>query len=261
MASQASEVNHMKAKLKFQPSINFAGLLKVIAGICAAAWASNSGAVIGYNVVPIPDGDMLIASHLSDGTNTLNTLFQASHATSSLPDGTSLTKWDSVAGAFLPVSFYNAASDSWSINYNLTYGEGAFLHSPGPTWTNVFVGEVYPGLDIFNHTFTWNPNYSDGLHLISSPIPVSGTVSNMFSNIVGRAPHNGETVSVLDPVTKTTTTATYDSLNGLWDNNPAIGISQAVWVNLGPVAVPEPSVMSLLVLAGIALPAFRRFHR
>jgi hypothetical protein len=246
----------MKESLNFRLGIHVDALLRIIVCIGAAFWVSNAAAVIGYIIDPIPPGDVLIANQLSNGTDTLNSLFRTNLAPS-IPDGTSFTKWDSTAGAFLPVSYYEASSDSWSLNYTLTYGEGGLLHSAGSTWTNIFVGEVYPGFGL--GTFNWNPNYSDGLHLISSPVPISGTVSSMFSYIVGRAPHNGETVTVLDSVTKINTTATYDSLNGLWDNNPNIGISQAVWVNLGPV--PEPSVMSLLALAGLAFSAVRRWRR
>ena len=135
----------MKERLKFRLGIHVGALLKTIVFIGAALCLSNAAAVIGYTIDPIPPGDVLIANQLSNGTDTLNSLFRTNLAPS-IPDGTSFTKWDSAAGAFLPVSYYAASSDSWSINYTLTGKEGFYIQQAqcGPTYS---LGKYIPASD------------------------------------------------------------------------------------------------------------------
>ena len=106
------------------------------------------------------------------------------------------------------------------------------------------MGEVYES--------PWHPNYGDGLHLISSPIPQALPVDHIFSVVVDRAPRDGEWVKVLDPATQTYTLTTFHTGSG-WDNGtPTISVGQAAWFDLGPVIVPEPSNGALLAFAFLA---------
>ena len=152
-----------------------------------------------------------------------------------LANNTTFTMWSN--GAFLPQSVYNSFSDSWSINYQLNLGQGGYLISPTLV-TNTFVGDVGP---YFNGTSSnnvgWNPNYPNGLQLVSNPIPIAGGLSFEFSNMIGRAPVAGEGIATLNSVTQT-----YDEnfFNGTqWidqiSGNPStatLSVGQAAWYAL-----------------------------
>lgn len=73
-----------------------------------------SANVVGYYNRAMSSGDNLIANQFRSGNDTLNNLLAYG-----VPDGTTLTKWDSVANAFLPISVFNASTTNWSINYSL----------------------------------------------------------------------------------------------------------------------------------------------
>src|SRR5712671_3219369 len=168
--------------------------------ICLLLTSSVFGAVniAGYyNLVMYP-GDNLIANQLDNRTtngasiNYLDSVLINGDITA----GTTFTKWDSAANAFLPVSTFDGSS--WSINYSFNFGEGALLHT-ATQWTNTFVGNVYPAAWLgFGGTNIWSPNYANGLHLISSPLPLSGNMDIMFTNAVGRLPQDGESVRILN---------------------------------------------------------------
>jgi hypothetical protein len=209
--------------------------------------------IVGYINRPILPGDNLIANQLKGNVdNTINNILLG------VANGATFTKWDSSANAFLPLSTFSLGT--WSINYTLNLGEGALIHSPSLT-TNTFVGEVAVYTNIVPNLgpvgLHWAPNYADGLHLISCPMPVGGPVSSMFANVVGRAPEAGEWVKVLDESTQTYITSTFDGVN--WDNGDLpILVSDSAWVHLGPAIVPEPSTVALSVLAGFAILGSRR---
>ncbi len=216
--------------------------------------AATSPAVVGYINYTLRPGDNLVANQLDNSLgNTLNTLFTV------VPDMTTFTEWDPVANNFLPVSIFNSATTNWSINYTLNTtanGRGGVLHLPvnASPVINTYVGNVVPYTNIIAELGgpIWHPNYSNGLHLLACPVPVSGTISVMFSNVTGRLPNDGEWVRVLDSATQTYMTATYDSLGG-WDTNVTIHVGEAAYFNLGPVAVPEPSSVALVGVATIGL--------
>jgi hypothetical protein len=207
--------------------------------------------VVGYYNATLYVGDNLIANQLGTGNDTLNNVL-----TSGVADGSTLTKWDPLGNAFLPASVFDGATKNWSINYSLTYGEGALLHSPGPDATvNTFVGEVFPGFNVDTGVLNWHPNYAAGLYLISSPVPMALPMSQMFAAVTGRNPLDGEWVRLLDPATQIYTTTAFDALAGTWDNgNPVLGVGAAAWFNL----VPEPSTFALLGLGAAALVISRR---
>lgn len=220
--------------------------------VCAA-----SANVVGYVNIPIYTGDNLIANQLDAGANTLNDLFPTSNP--NILDGTTFRIWDTVTQSLSPVSTYDSMM-GWSINYNFTSfatGAGGVLNSPSP-WTWTSVGNVVPYSNIAGLGFgsIWNPNYSGGQQLIACPVPVSGTMDMMFTNVVGRLPQNGESVQILNAATQTSTTTTFHTGTG-WDNgDPGLAAGQAAWFTL----VPEPSSVGLLLIGVTALLLRRRPH-
>ena len=208
--------------------------------------------VVGYYNLTIHPGQNLIASQLLQTNNTLDYILSGG-----VPAGSTLAKWDSGANQFLPVSTFDGAN--WSVNYSLTLGEGALLTSAS-RWTNLFVGEVGHYVPI-GGTNIWQPNYGNGLHLLSDPIPRSGPMDVMFPNVTGRAPQEGESVQLLDAATQTYITTTFHTDTG-WDNgNPTLGVGQAAWFNLGPSVVPEPGALTLMGLGAGALVMFGQRRR
>src|SRR5690349_14723265 len=239
-------------------------LLIIFASLVLAINARAQGSIniVGYYNLGISPGYNLIANQLSFSNNTLNAIFNPT-----TPVGSTFTRWDAVAQQFLPVSTYTASG--WTINYSLNFGEGGILSSP-ISWTNTFVGEVSPALDPNTMTYNWHPNYPNGLQLLSSPVPFTGPMDSMFTNVVGRLPQEGVWVAILNPATQAYIITTFH--NGLgWDNgDPALSYGQSAWFDLGaglpaslssiPVLVPEPST-AILTIAGIATFLFRRRRR
>jgi hypothetical protein len=236
----------------------FASLLLTFSGR-----AQGSLNIVGYYNLNISAGNYLIANQLSNHTNTLNTIFGGS-----IPTGTTFTMWDAAAQHFLPLSTYAGSNSGWTLNYSLNYGEGGLLTSPSP-WQTTIVGEVISNFVEGVGLVNWNPNYSNGLHLLSSPLPISAPMDTMFTNVTGRLPQNGEWVAVFNPTNQTYTITTFHTGSG-WDNgDPILGIGQSAWFDLGgglpanfssiPM-VPEPNAVAL-ACAGIATVLVRRFRR
>jgi hypothetical protein len=219
--------------------------------------------IVGYYNLNIQPGNNFIANQLSFSNNTLNAIFNPT-----TPVGSTFTRWDPVAQQFAPLSTYSGANTGWTINYSLNFGEGGLLSSP-VSWTNTFVGEVTSALDIDTGALNWHPNYPNGLHLLSSPIPITAPMNIMFTNVVGRLPVDGEWAAILNPATQLFTITTFHTGSG-WDNgNPVISYGQSAWFDLGgglPATyasipmVPEPSLFSL-AFVGIGFLSLLRFRR
>ncbi len=218
-------------------------LFCLLAAPTAFGQSTYSLNVVGYYNTTLCAGQNLIANQLGTGNDTLNNVL-----TYGIADGSTLTKWDPVGRGFLPPSVFNAATTNWSVNYSLTYGEGALLTSPVQA-TALFVGEVFRGFNVDTGVLDWHPNYAAGLYLISSPVPLELPIDRMFAAVTGRDPYDGEWVRILDPATQAYTTTTFDAVSGTWDNgDPVLGVGVAAWFNL----IPEPSTF---VLAGLGIAA------
>lgn len=207
-----------------------------------------SPAPVGYINRTIQPGYNLVADQLIQSPdNSINSVLIGT-----TPNGATFTKWS--GNAFLPLSTYNASTLTWSINYTLNLGEGGYLYTP-TLFINTFLGEVayYPPLG----TNVWSPNYGPGLHLVSSPMPIAGSLSTMFSSVVGRAPVDGESVWLLNELTQQYNHSTYDG--SAWDLNANLAVGQAAWIDIGgtgqsPPLIPEPTTAALVLLAaGTAL--------
>jgi hypothetical protein len=236
----------------------FASLLLAI-----SAKAQGSINIVGYYNQSIRPGLNLIANQLSYSNNTLNAIFNPT-----TPIGSTFTRWDPVAQQFAPVSTYLGPGSGWTLNYSLNFGEGGVLTSP-ISWTNTFVGEVTHAYDVDTGALNWHPNYPNGLHLLSSPIPITAPIDINFTNAIGRLPQDGEWVAILDSATQLYTFTTFHTGSG-WDNgDPVLGIGQSAWFDLGgglsanmssiPM-VPEPEAVTL-ASAAIAMLLIRGLKR
>jgi hypothetical protein len=211
-----------------------------------------SGNIVGYYNLVLQTGDNLVANQLDNGTNTLNDLFAQS-----VPEGTTFTEWNASQLAWSAPSIYDTNS-GWSINYALNYGQGGLLDAPA-TFTNTFVGSVWPG---FNPVGPFTPPLvtADGVLLLSSVIPIDDAT---FYDVIGRDPLNGENVTWLDPATQRYTTSVFE--DGTWSNgDPLLDVGQSAFYGLGGnhdsslvQATPEPATFSLVAAGTLALVSLR----
>ena len=228
-----------------------------------------SSNIAGYfNLILQPGVNLIADQFLQAPDNSLDTILNAASSQGGLANNTSFTLWNN--GGFLPLSYYNASSDSWSINYQLGLGSGGYLTSPTLV-TNVFFGSVGPYFNEGGNNVGWNPNYPNGMQLISNPIPIAGNLSYEFYNVTGRNPVAGEGVATWDPLAQTYTESFFDGSQWLNQNltGPSmanIQVGQAAWFALGadyfmtlPSSVPEPSTLGLIGL-GAGLLFLRRKH-
>jgi hypothetical protein len=89
------------------------------------------------------------------------------------------------------------------------------------------------------------------LSLLADQDPIMAS----FTNVVGRAPLDGESVRILDETNQIYSVTTFRQSSG-WDNGePMLAVGQAAFFSL----VPEPSTVQLAVLGAAALMLSRRF--
>ncbi len=238
-----------------------------VCGVCLVLAQSAFGNIVGYINVLLQPGVNLIADQF---LNTPDNSLDSNLTGGGLANGTSFTMWNN--GAFLPMSYYDAGAGAWSINYQLNLGQGGYLTSPVQT-TVTFDGQLGPYfVDGNPNNVGWNPNYPNGLQLVSNPIPIAGNLSYEFYNVIGRDPVAGEGVATFDPLTQTYTESFFDGSQWLDQSllNPStatIQVGQAAWFALGadfsmtiPAPVPEPGVLAIVGL-GTGLLFLRRNQR
>lgn len=214
--------------------------------------------IVGYiNLILHPGVNLIANQLLNTPNNSLNSTLNASTSFGALANNTTFTMWNN--GAFLPASVYNSFSDTWSINYQLNLGQGGYLTSPTQV-TNTFVGNVGPYIDInTGNNVGWNPNYANGLQLVSNPSPVSGDLGFEFANTIGRAPVAGEGIAILNSLTQTYDENFFDGTQWIDQatGNPStatLQVGQAAWYALGAnysmnlPPIPEPGTLALVGL-------------
>ena len=246
-------------------------LRKAVVGVACAILVHATvayGNIVGYiNLVFQPGVNLIADQLLNTPDNSLDYILNAQNSFGGLANNTTFTMWSN--GAFLPLSYYNSGSDSWSINYQLNLGQGGYLTSPILV-TNTFVGAVGPYFDgTSSNNVGWTPNYPNGLQLISNPTPIAGDLSFEFYNVTGRNPVAGEVVATFNSLTQTYGKSYFDGFEWIDQStgNPStvtLQVGQAAWFGLGanydiniPAPVPEPGVFALVGL-GTGLLFLRR---
>lgn len=207
-----------------------------VSAVHAQVYSQNE---VGYINQSFYTGDNFIANQLSNSNNTLNAIFSPG----AVPEGATFTEWDPTTQEYLPTSTYDTVN-GWSINYMLTYGQGGLIDAPA-AFENTFVGDVWPGLPV-NGPFVPPLVTGTGSLLLSCVIPITNAD---FYDVVGRAPQNGEYVTLLDAETQTYTTTTFEG--GAWNNgDPSLAIGESAMFYLEPDVVDEvPEPASYTVLA------------
>ena len=221
-------------------------LALAVVGAVSIARGQMSQNIVGYINQAFYPGDNYIANQLANGDNTLDTIFQPG-----VPEGATFAPWDPVNHDYLPTSTYDV-STGWSINYTFGYGQGALFYDPQSlvTFTNTFVGSVWPGF-VENQTFVPPVVTATGDQLLSCVIPIDAS----FYDVIGRDPLNGESVTMLDAVTQTYTTTTFE--NGVWNNgDPSLAVGESAMFDLLPV--PEPGIYGLAAMGVVVLAGMRK---
>jgi hypothetical protein len=249
-------------KTAFRKAVVFVACLVLTQSAFGDTYSTN---IVGYiNLILRPGVNLIADQLLNTPDNSLNSILNVQSSSGGLANNTTFTLWNN--GAFLPLSVYNSSSDTWSINYQLTLGQGGYLTSPTQV-TNTFVGSVGPYFGGGSNNVNWTPNYPNGLELVSNPIPIPGNLDFEFANVIGRAPVAGEVVATFDSLTQTYRKSYYDGAQWIDQSsgNPStamLQVGQAAWFGLGAnydiniPTVPEPGVLALVGLgAGIL---FRR---
>jgi len=220
-------------------------LSAVFTAVCYSASAQSP--VVGYYNLAIFPGDNLIANQLTTATSdTLNNVL-----THGVSDGSTFTEYDSAANQFLSLSYYNAPTSSWTIDYPFApNGVGGVLDSPDNATVTLVGGVVNYNFNNSQYTFV-PPAYGPGTYLLSLAAPLTmGT----FSQITGREPEAGDSFATLDGATQTLMTATFDGatweIGGLPVADPTLTVGHAAYITL---ATPEPSSYALMGLGAAAL--------
>jgi hypothetical protein len=221
-------------------------LFATIAALALMPVSTPAPVVVGYFNYVFQPGDNWFGNQLNNTANDLDTLIM------SAPTGTTVSLWNPTSDSFGQTSTWNGSQ--WSLDLTLNPGNAALLDAP-TLFTNTFTGTVV------NFPPTNPPPFSgpNGLYLLSCIDPLTLSSNSVFDAIVGRDPHNGEQVTVLDALTQTTTTSTYSG--GAWDIIPALAIGEAALFNIGPVPVPEPAWLGLVLVGAGTLSYIRRRQR
>ena len=217
---------------------------------------ASQGLVAYINSPFLPGNNIFVNPFEAGNGDTLSVLF----GSVTVPDGTTVSLWNSTTRMFDTTSTFN--SGSWSANLTILPGTGAELNTP-TSFTNTFIGTV---LNHDGSTFndsgnpTPPPVYSgpNGVFLLGDKFPTVDTGTDIFLNILGRAPNPGEQIITFDSASQNYITSTYLG-NGNWNGgSPTLDVGQAALLNVGPVpfditSVPEPNTLALAGLAGMGM--------
>jgi hypothetical protein len=202
----------MKAK-----ALLAAGLLMAAGVASSSAQTVYSVNAVGFVNLNFPPGFTLASNPLEGATNTVPALFP------SVPNGTSIFKFDSATGSYTGSTFLFGSWNNPSMT--LVPGEGFFFKNPGATTlTNTFVGNVKQG--------TLTTPLSAGFTLVGSQVPQSGLVTTDLGVPIG----NAESVFKFDTATQSYTGGSF--LFGSWSapGEPSIGVGEGFFVKKNAIA-------------------------
>jgi hypothetical protein len=212
LAHEKEKAPRMKTK-----SILAAALLIAASAASASAQTVYSVNAVGFVNVVFPPGFTLASNPLEGATNTVAVLF------SSVPNGTSVFKFDSALGQYTGTTFLFG---NWgNPSFSLVPGEGFFFKNPGSTTiTNTFVGNVKQG--------ALTTSLSSGFTLVGSQVPQAGLVSTDLGLPIA----NAESVFKFDAATQQYTGATF--LFGNWGGagEPSVGVGEGFFVKKNAAA-------------------------
>jgi hypothetical protein len=151
--------------------------------LCAAALAAGAMSsmaqgnvyslnVVGYVNTRLAPSFTLICNPLNAADNHLGKIMTGTQ----VPDNTIAFTWNPAIQDFGVTATYSAATSTWVPDAVVTPGMGLLVYNPGQTpFTNTFVGDVLQG-SITNQIY---PQFN----MIASPVPVSGTLGVVLTNI------------------------------------------------------------------------------
>ena len=113
-------------------------LIRLMALVSVVLSAHPAHAVVGYYYYVFSAGSTLFCSQLDNSPNTLSTLF-ASTSLSTIPNGTTISLWDSATLGFSTGSTF--LSGHWSVDLTLQAGNGYRLDTSAP-FTASFFGRL-----------------------------------------------------------------------------------------------------------------------
>jgi hypothetical protein len=185
------------------------------------AWNPSGQAATCSHTITIPSNWSLIANHCDHPNgNTLNNVLAG------VPECSQLVKWNKQTQSWDPIAIYK--SGTWTPNYTLHPGEGAFFCNPGAPFTHTFTGNPHPPvLPLILPT--------NGYCIASRQTPGIGT----WDSIVGSPPQDGDIVFKWDPVTQSYLPAyTYIAGIGWIDGlgqpaEPQANVGESIWICRG----------------------------
>ena len=211
--------------------------------ICAAAFVAASAFtsmaqnvyslnVVGYINIPLVEGFQLIANQLDyDGTGTNN--LDANVLGTGLPVGTTVYTWNPATVSYNIDSLATAKGStnvSWSKNYPLNPGQGAWLSIPSGKLTSsnlTTVGQVDQGSLV-------NPNLNPagGFSLVSSMVPLAGGLQT----VLGYTPQTKDTVYQWEIASQSYKISSFvvpkGGSNPAWSPaEPTLAVSEGFWLN------------------------------
>jgi hypothetical protein len=194
--------------MKLNP-LFLSGLVALGGAVSAQAQAVYSINTVGYVNLDIPAGFSMISNPLDAGDNTIGNVL-----TGSIPNGTTVYKFDAGAGSYTEINTYFNGSWLPSAATTLAPGEGVFINAPS-AFSITFSGEVLQG-ELSNPL-------PAGYSIVSSQVPQEGTLQSL-----GYTGNNGDTVYQFNGTSYVINTY----FNGSFlPSEPNIGIGEAFFVN------------------------------
>lgn len=207
--------------------------------------------IISYVDVTFMTGSNLFSNPFDTPPNDLNTVLPGP----SVPEGTSVSLWDTATAAFTNSSIYS--NGAWSSDLILPPGTGALVVVPA-AFSIPMTGDLlgHDGIEITNDAQLALPppplfSGPNGIYLLGDKCITTDVGTNIFVNILGRLPFVGE------QVTQISGTNTYASTylgNGLWDTVPTLNPANSAFLKIQAVLPPPLTIVYANGLAIVSWP-------